>query len=157
VNPKFYRPVENEDLVGSYAKAKKTLGWEPKYTLESLVEEMVLSDLELVKNGKIFSNTNLDWLVDELENTEDKGITNGNGRVSPGTCNGNCSLTQNGNGLEHVVDSGITNGNGVSPAIFNGNGSVAPVSNGLEHIAEDKPLSKGETNGHSLSPPPVTV
>ncbi|KAL7940479.1 hypothetical protein V8C42DRAFT_337456 [Trichoderma barbatum] len=79
VNPKFYRPVENHDLLGSAAKAKKMLGWEPKYTLESLVEEMVLSDIELVKNGKIFSNTNLDWLVDESKNTVDSGNTNGNG------------------------------------------------------------------------------
>ncbi|KAK7991201.1 GDP-mannose 4-6 dehydratase [Apiospora arundinis] len=71
VNPAFYRPVENEDLLGSAAKAKEVLGWEPKYSFEGLVEEMVLSDIELVKNGKIFSNTNLDWLVDESERVDE--------------------------------------------------------------------------------------
>lgn len=77
VNPKFYRPVENEDLLGSAAKARKALGWEPKYTFEGLVEEMVLSDIELVKNGRIFSSTYLDWLVDETAITEDSGTTSG--------------------------------------------------------------------------------
>ncbi|KAM7216739.1 GDP-mannose 4,6-dehydratase sdnI [Rhypophila decipiens] len=64
VNPAYYRPVENENLLGSAAKAKEILGWEPKYTLQSLVEEMVLADIELVKSGRMFSSTNLDWLVD---------------------------------------------------------------------------------------------
>lgn len=76
MNPKFYRPVENEDLLGSAAKAKEVLGWEPKYGFEKLVEEMVLSDIELVKNGKIFSNTNLDWLVDESGGVVGSGLVN---------------------------------------------------------------------------------
>lgn len=73
VNPEYYRPVENENLLGSAAKSKAAFGWEPKYTLESLVEEMVLSDIELTKSGKMFSTTNLDWLIDRA--AEEREIT----------------------------------------------------------------------------------
>ncbi|KAK0725125.1 hypothetical protein B0H67DRAFT_569628 [Lasiosphaeris hirsuta] len=65
VNPEFYRPVDNENLLGCAAKAKRELGWEPEFTLESLVEEMVLSDVDLVKTGRIFSTTCIDWMVCE--------------------------------------------------------------------------------------------
>ncbi|KAM7200694.1 GDP-mannose 4,6-dehydratase sdnI [Naviculisporaceae sp. PSN 640] len=77
VNPEFYRPVENENLLGSAAKAKAAFGWEPKYTLETLVEEMVLSDIELVKSGRMFSTTNLDWLIDRgVEESENRSVVN---------------------------------------------------------------------------------
>jgi len=46
VNPKFYRPAEVELLIGSPAKAKEILGWEPKTTLEELCSMMVKADLE---------------------------------------------------------------------------------------------------------------
>ncbi len=65
VNAEFYRPLENANLLGSAAKARLVLGWEPEYNLESLVEEMVLSDIEAVKTGKIFANSWLDWSADE--------------------------------------------------------------------------------------------
>jgi GDPmannose 4,6-dehydratase len=35
--------------LGDYSKAKKLLNWSPKYTLESLVEEMVEHDLNIFK------------------------------------------------------------------------------------------------------------
>lgn len=63
VNPKFFRTLESENLLGSPRKAEKILGWKRTYSFEALVEEMVLSDIELVRQGRIFSNTNLDWLV----------------------------------------------------------------------------------------------
>lgn len=67
MNPKYYRTLENETLLGSAAKARRVLGWEPKYTFEDLVQEMVLSDIRAVKSGKMFAHTylDLDWLVDE--------------------------------------------------------------------------------------------
>ncbi|CAI7582626.1 unnamed protein product [Penicillium palitans] len=67
VNPKYYRTLENETLLGSAAKARRVLGWQPKYTFDDLVEEMVLSDIRAVKAGKMFAHTylDLDWLVDE--------------------------------------------------------------------------------------------
>ncbi|HEY4932991.1 MAG TPA: GDP-mannose 4,6-dehydratase [Terriglobales bacterium] len=51
INPKFYRPAEVETLVGSAAKAKKELGWEPKTTLEELCRMMVEADLTRVADG----------------------------------------------------------------------------------------------------------
>jgi GDPmannose 4,6-dehydratase len=46
VDPKFVRPAEVELLLGSPAKAKDKLGWEPKVTFRSLVEMMVDADME---------------------------------------------------------------------------------------------------------------
>ena len=46
VDPKYYRPTEVDLLIGDASKAKEKLGWVPKYSLEELVREMVLSDLE---------------------------------------------------------------------------------------------------------------
>lgn len=65
VDPEYYRPTEVELLIGSPEKAEKKLGWKPKYNLKELVEDMVTSDLQLLKrdiclvNGgfKIISNS----------------------------------------------------------------------------------------------------
>ncbi|MBI3510426.1 MAG: GDP-mannose 4,6-dehydratase [Bacteroidetes bacterium] len=52
VDEKYYRPAEVDMLVGDASKAKKLLGWEPKYTVEELVKEMVASDLKLFERDK---------------------------------------------------------------------------------------------------------
>ncbi len=44
---KFYRPAEVEHLIGDSSKAREALGWEPQYTFQELVKEMVSRDLEL--------------------------------------------------------------------------------------------------------------
>jgi len=44
---KFYRPAEVEHLIGDSSKAREALGWEPQYTFQGLVKEMVSRDLEL--------------------------------------------------------------------------------------------------------------
>jgi GDPmannose 4,6-dehydratase len=54
INPKFYRPAEVELLIGNPAKAKVTLGWEAKTTLEELCHMMVQVDLRRVGNGVSF-------------------------------------------------------------------------------------------------------
>ena len=55
VDERYFRPAEVEVLLGDASKAKDFLGWEPKITLDKLAEEMVLSDLDQVKNSaKIF-------------------------------------------------------------------------------------------------------
>jgi GDPmannose 4,6-dehydratase len=46
IDEKFYRPAEVDLLIGDAAKARKQLGWEPRYTFEQLVDEMVEADLE---------------------------------------------------------------------------------------------------------------
>lgn len=52
VDPKYFRPAEVDLLLGDPTKAKTILGWEPKYTFQSLVKEMVAFDLENEKNHK---------------------------------------------------------------------------------------------------------
>jgi GDPmannose 4,6-dehydratase len=49
VDPKYFRPTEVDLLIGDASKAKEKLGWVPKYNLQSLVKDMVQSDLQLVK------------------------------------------------------------------------------------------------------------
>lgn len=49
VDPKFFRPAEVEQLLGTPEKAKSVLGWNPtKTSFEQLVEIMVKHDLEKV-------------------------------------------------------------------------------------------------------------
>lgn len=43
---RFRRPAEVDQLIGDSSKARRVLGWAPKYTFEELVREMVQSDLE---------------------------------------------------------------------------------------------------------------
>ena len=50
VDPRYYRPTEVDLLLGNPAKAKEKLGWQPKYTLDEMVSEMVESDLAIAKN-----------------------------------------------------------------------------------------------------------
>lgn len=49
VDPFYYRPTEVELLVGDPTKANTVLGWNPKYDLNMLVNDMMESDLELMK------------------------------------------------------------------------------------------------------------
>ncbi len=46
VDPRYFRPTEVDLLIGDATKARTLLGWEPKYTLEEMVKEMVAGDLE---------------------------------------------------------------------------------------------------------------
>jgi len=52
VDKRYFRPTEVDLLIGDNSKAKKNLGWSPKYTLKELVAEMVASDLELFKRDE---------------------------------------------------------------------------------------------------------
>lgn len=49
VDARYFRPTEVDLLIGDASKAKKKLGWEPKYSLDQLVAEMVQSDLDLTR------------------------------------------------------------------------------------------------------------
>lgn len=53
VDPRYYRPAEVETLLGDPSKAKAELGWEPRITLDELVNEMVDSDLEIAKRDAL--------------------------------------------------------------------------------------------------------
>lgn len=54
IDPTYFRPTEVDLLIGDNTKAKTKLGWEPKYTVEMLVKEMMEADLELFKKEKYF-------------------------------------------------------------------------------------------------------
>jgi len=49
VDPKYFRPTEVELLIGDATKAREKLGWQPRYDLQALVNDMVESDLHQVK------------------------------------------------------------------------------------------------------------
>ena len=51
IDERYYRPTEVDLLIGDASKAKKLLGWEPTYTLDALIKEMVESDLKIFKEG----------------------------------------------------------------------------------------------------------
>jgi len=46
ISEKYFRPSEVDELLGDSSKAKKELGWEPKYSFDELVREMVNYDCE---------------------------------------------------------------------------------------------------------------
>lgn len=52
LDERFNRPAEVDLLIGSYGKAKKVLGWEPKTSFSQLVKMMVDSDMKLVEAQK---------------------------------------------------------------------------------------------------------
>jgi len=49
VDPSYFRPTEVDLLLGDPSKSNQKLGWKPEYTLDGLIEEMVASDLLLMK------------------------------------------------------------------------------------------------------------
>ena len=51
IDPKYFRPTEVDVLIGDPTKSKTVLGWQPKYTLQTLVSEMVLADVNRTKRS----------------------------------------------------------------------------------------------------------
>ena len=49
VDKKYFRPTEVDLLIGDASKAKNKLGWIPEYDLNDLINEMMESDLKLMK------------------------------------------------------------------------------------------------------------
>lgn len=49
VDPIYFRPTEVDLLIGDPTKAMEKLGWQPEYDLKGLIEEMMLSDVKLMK------------------------------------------------------------------------------------------------------------
>ena len=47
VDPSYYRPTEVDLLLGDASKARTELGWEPRITLDELVQEMMQADLRI--------------------------------------------------------------------------------------------------------------
>lgn len=51
INPKFYRPLDIDLLVGNPQKTEKLLGWKAKTRLEELCQMMVDADMARVRNN----------------------------------------------------------------------------------------------------------
>lgn len=62
VDPRYFRPTEVELLIGDSTKAREKLGWIPEYNLESLVKEMVASDLKLMQKDKLLKENGYEIL-----------------------------------------------------------------------------------------------
>ncbi|HRJ12875.1 MAG TPA: GDP-mannose 4,6-dehydratase [Alphaproteobacteria bacterium] len=45
IDPRYYRPTEVDALQGDAAKAKKTFGWQPEFSFDQMVMEMVSHDI----------------------------------------------------------------------------------------------------------------
>ncbi|WOB78886.1 GDP-mannose 4,6-dehydratase [Brevundimonas nasdae] len=46
IDPQFFRPAEVDVLLGDPSKARNTLGWEAKTTMEAMIREMVDADIQ---------------------------------------------------------------------------------------------------------------
>ena len=57
VDPRYFRPTEVDFLLGNSGKAKKELGWEPKTSLEELINEMVKKDKEEAKKEALLKKS----------------------------------------------------------------------------------------------------
>ena len=60
VDPRYFRPSEVETLLGDPTKAKEKLGWVPETTLQTMVEEMVRSDLAETKKHALLKSHGFD-------------------------------------------------------------------------------------------------
>ena len=52
INQKYFRPHEVPYLLGDSSKARKVLGWDPKYNLKLLAEDMYMSDFNHLVSTK---------------------------------------------------------------------------------------------------------
>ncbi len=53
IDERYFRPTEVDLLIGDAEKARTKLGWEPKYSLEELVKDMMNADFQLFKKEKL--------------------------------------------------------------------------------------------------------
>lgn len=52
VDPRYFRPTEVDLLIGDATKSRTKLGWVPKYDLNGLIDDMMQSDLHLMKRDQ---------------------------------------------------------------------------------------------------------
>tara|TARA_B100000700_G_scaffold327648_2_gene442856 strand:- start:522 stop:1562 length:1041 start_codon:yes stop_codon:yes gene_type:complete len=69
IDPRLFRPHEVPVLLGDSTKAKKILGWEPKYKLSRLVTEMYSHDFRIQEKIKIgpYGFGRIDPLASDVE------------------------------------------------------------------------------------------
>lgn len=60
VDTQYYRPTEVDLLIGDATKAQKKLNWYPKYTLATLIKEMVSADITIFQKEKYLKQAGFD-------------------------------------------------------------------------------------------------
>ena len=53
IDPRYYRPTEVETLLGDPERAKVKLGWFPEITLDQMIEEMMMHDLDQARQHSL--------------------------------------------------------------------------------------------------------
>ncbi len=52
IDPRFFRPLEVDRLLGDYSKAKRRLSWKPRTSFKELVHLMVDADIEALQKNR---------------------------------------------------------------------------------------------------------
>ena len=55
IDQRYFRPTEVQTLLGNPLKAKEKLGWEPRVTLEEMIEEMIINDLKEAQKERLLN------------------------------------------------------------------------------------------------------
>lgn len=57
IDERYFRPTEVDLLLGDPTKAMTKLGWQPKYDLQALVQDMISADLSLFKKDQLLEQS----------------------------------------------------------------------------------------------------
>jgi len=63
IDQHYYRPTEVETLLGNPTKAKQKLGWVPEVTIDQMIEEMIVHDLDQAKQHALLKKHGYDVAV----------------------------------------------------------------------------------------------
>jgi GDPmannose 4,6-dehydratase len=56
VDRNYFRPTEVDLLIGDSTKARTKLGWKPEFDLQGLIDDMITSDIQLMKKESHIRN-----------------------------------------------------------------------------------------------------
>lgn len=56
VDRNYFRPTEVDLLIGDSTKARTRLGWKPEFDLQGLIDDMIISDIQLMKKESHIRN-----------------------------------------------------------------------------------------------------
>ncbi|POB13199.1 GDP-mannose 4,6-dehydratase [Halobacteriovorax sp. DA5] len=62
IDPRYYRPTEVSLLLGDATKAQEKLNWKPKHDLNSIIKDMMRSDIDLFTKDKLLNDNGYDIL-----------------------------------------------------------------------------------------------
>jgi len=66
VAAEYFRPTEVDSLLGDASKAREKLGWQPKYSFDDLVSDMIDSDLALLQKSKLLRDHGHEMLSEHM-------------------------------------------------------------------------------------------